>query len=116
MTRSGQAADRIAAIQHRDRPAVDEPVVEPAPARTEPFRQTLDLDPDLYAELQRWRLDAAVSTGRGLISQHEVVYTAVLALVKDETVGRRVRALLAAGGPVPRTRKRASGSPEIRRS
>lgn len=105
MTRADELRARTAAIQHRDRPPVEaEP--QPAPARTESFRQTLDLGPDLYAELQRWRLDAAISTGRGRLTQHEVVHAAIVALVQDETVGRRVRALLTAGGPVPRTRRK----------
>lgn len=108
MSRRDEVLAGLDAIQQRDRKVAEAAAAGPAAAPLDPqesVRQTLDLALDLHLDLQRWRLDVSTIVGR-TVTQHEVVHTAIEALVRDETVGRRVRALLAAGRPVPRTRRR----------
>lgn len=120
------AADRLrsitAAVAERDAAAAaaaDVDVTPDAEASGEMKRSTVDLELGEYLELQRWMLDAAESIGRGTLQQNDVLCAAVLATIRDETVGRRVRALLAKSAP-RRTRPkgkrpdvRVSGPPDV---
>lgn len=95
MSRAEELRARGSAIQARDRPAVvEEPAAPPAPARTRPVRQTVDLSPGRHTELATWRLDTALQLGRTRLTTQDVLAAAIDALLEDDVVARRVRARL----------------------
>ena len=106
MSAADQLRGLTAGIARRDAAAaevLDAPAAAAVPS--EMVRSTIDLCLDENLELQQWILDAAQSTGRGRLQMNDVLCAAVLTTIRDETAGRRVRAMLATMTPRPTRRK-----------
>lgn len=63
----------------------------PAPTReAKPVRLTLDLTPELHAQLQRWCLDAAPGVGRPRVAGQQVLRALIGRLLTNEQLAREI--------------------------
>jgi len=86
MSSSNQATIDAILEHRRTRPA-------PAPARSNPVRVSVDLDPAQYRELVAWCASAAAETGQPRITNAAVIRALVEALA-DTGISARIRAAL----------------------
>src|SRR4051812_8698407 len=107
-TSARERAARLSAARHApvvDHETLDDPapapVTEAAPVvqprqsvRVRPVKVSLELAPELHADLNRWLLDAARELGRGRVNSTEPLRVLVRRLVADPELSAQVLATL----------------------
>ncbi len=107
-TSAKERAARLSAARHApvvdperldDEPARSPEVAAPAEQprradRVRPVKVSLELAPELHADLTRWCLDAAGKLGRGRVNSTEPLRILVRRLLTDEHLQREVLAAL----------------------